>query len=70
MLGTKEHCEVMRQFQKDFKLEPTPRLEHRSLWKSGFIYCHGATNNLFMAYRMGYAFGKAIGRESAEGKGE
>ena len=61
MLNTKEHYDLMIQFEKDFKYKI--EREDRNLWRNGVIYQNGETNNLFLAYRIGYTLGKAIWRE-------
>lgn len=57
MLGSKEHYELMYQFEKEFKHLRLDR-EDKELWEKGNIYQSGETNNLFLAYRQGYSFGK------------
>lgn len=59
-LHTEEHYELMAQFERDFKHLPTDRKEPKELWPKGYIYCHGPTNDAFLAYRLGYAFGRAV----------
>jgi len=59
MLHTKEHYDLMKQFEKDFshlRLD----CENKTLWSKGIVYQNGEANNLFDAYRRGYAFGKAV----------
>lgn len=65
MLNTREHIDLMAQFEKDaknkfyglqFDKEP------KELWPRGAIYQHGQTNLLFLAYRRGYANGKTVER--------
>lgn len=34
--------------------------EDKSLWAKGNIYQDGMTNELFLAYRKGYGFGKQV----------
>ncbi len=57
MLNTKEHHDLMAKFERDFKGERFDK-ENKELWTKGRIYQNGNVNNLFLAYRMGYAFGK------------
>ncbi len=54
----KEHYELMAQFEQQFK--PRKDKEAKELWSKGVIYQDGHTNALFLAYRLGYAFGKAV----------
>lgn len=57
MLKTKEHQDLIAMFDKEFK---TMRLdkEPKDFWSRGIIYQDGNVNNLFLAYRKGYALGK------------
>lgn len=62
MLNTKEHYDLMTQFEKTFNHFRLDR-EHKRLWQKGIIYQNGEANKAFITYRHGYAFGKAVGRE-------
>jgi hypothetical protein len=57
MLKTQEHYDLLSMFEKEFK---TMRLdkEPKDLWPQGIVYQDGGVNNLFLAYRKGYALGK------------
>jgi len=59
MIKTKEHYDLLEQFERDF---PYCRLdkEPKDLWGKEAIYQNGNTNELFLAYRKGYAFGKVV----------
>ena len=57
MLFTKEHYDLMAQFEKEFKYLRLDK-EEKSWWASGNIYQDGYVNALFNAFRLGYAFGK------------
>jgi hypothetical protein len=63
-LHTKEHYDLMAQFEKTFKNERLDREEDKELWAKGRIYQSGKTNELFATYRLGYAFGKALFEEA------
>ena len=58
MLNSREHYELMAQFEK----LKTGRLdlEPKSLWSKGTIYQDGHVNALFLMYQRGYALGKAV----------
>lgn len=58
MLKTREHIDIMAQFEKEYRSERLDR-EDRSQWHKGIIYQDGKVNELFLAFRKGYAFGKA-----------
>lgn len=70
MLWTQEHYDLMAQFEKQFAVSIPGcyvsslrfQKEDKSLWTKSRIYQDGATNNLFIAYRMGYAAGKLAER--------
>lgn len=62
MLKTLEHIELIAMFEREF----SGRLdkERKELWPMGRIYQDGQVNELFLAYRRGYAFGKATALNS------
>lgn len=63
MLKTQEHINLISQFERDLKINGRYKeKEDKSLWVKGNIYTHGETNSLFLAYRFGYAYGKAYQR--------
>ena len=57
-IESKEHYELMEMFEREFKHLRLDR-EDKSMWKMGAIYQSGETNNLFLAYRKGAAYGRA-----------
>lgn len=66
MLHTKEHIELMEQFERDCKSHiGRVDKESKELWARGIIYQDGKTNELFLLYRKGYAFGKCVERQEA-----
>lgn len=64
MLTTKEHYDLMAQFERDCRPGRIDK-ESKDLWPRGIIYQDGHVNRLFLAYRHGYAYGKSIHREAA-----
>lgn len=64
MLKTNEHIELMQMFEKEYRGQRLDK-EPKELWPQGVIYQDGKLNELFIAYRRGYAFGKVIGRNDA-----
>ena len=64
MLKTNEHIELMQMFEKEYRGQRLDK-EPKDLWPRGIIYQDGKLNELFIAYRRGYAFGKVIGRNDA-----
>lgn len=53
-LGTKEHHDMMFQFEKEFKHLRLSK-EPNELWSTGAVYEDGGVNKLFDAYRRGYS---------------
>ena len=45
----------MQRFEKSFSGLRLDREKDKELWKRGFVYENGEANELFMAYRAGYA---------------
>jgi hypothetical protein len=58
-LGTQEHDDIMAMFEREFRSHRLDR-ERKELWKAEHIYQSGEANELFLAYRRGYSFGKAV----------
>lgn len=59
MLNTQEHYDLLAQFERETKHGRFDK-EARELWAKGHIYQDGHVNELFVAYRAGYALGKAL----------
>lgn len=57
-LFAKEHYELMDMFEREFRGERLDK-EPKELWSKGHVYQSGPTNDLFLAYRKGYALAKA-----------
>ncbi|MFA5135677.1 MAG: hypothetical protein WC505_07895 [Patescibacteria group bacterium] len=62
MLFTKEHYELLKDFEKLFKHERLDK-EDKEMWKKGQIYQSGEVNNMFKAFQLGYSFGKVSERD-------
>lgn len=60
-LGSKEHYDLLAQFEKEFSHRRLDR-EPKADWRRGIIYQDGTTNELFLAYRKGFAHGEAVNR--------
>lgn len=52
----------MAAFERAFRGRRIDR-EDKAFWPKGYIYQDGHTNDLFLAYRMGAAYGSAIEKE-------
>ena len=57
-IGSKEHHELMKFFERRFSSLRLDREKNREQWKTGNIYEAGETNTMFLAFREGYALGK------------
>jgi hypothetical protein len=58
-LGSQEHIEIMAMFEREFRGFRMDR-EDKKFWPIGRIYQAGDTNEIFLAYRKGYAFAKGL----------
>ncbi len=61
MLMTKEHYDLMASFEREHKHRGVAREKDKELWKRGAVYEDGHVNDLFLAYRKGYALGTVSG---------
>ena len=59
-INAKEHYDVMGMFEKEYKGRRLDREKDKALWAKGYVYADGMTNELFLAYRKGYAFAQAV----------
>lgn len=60
-LKTQEHYDVIAMFER-LGIGARFEKEQKELWPKGHVYQHGDTNNLFLAFRHGVAFGKSLDR--------
>ncbi len=58
-LFSKEHYELMAQFEKTFSYRRLDK-EAKELWAKGVVYQDGQTNELFLAFRQGVAYGQCV----------
>jgi len=58
-IGSKEHYEILSNFEKNFKEMRLDREKNMDLWKIGQVYENGETNKMYQAFIMGYSFGRA-----------
>ena len=63
MLKSKEHYDLMAQFDREFRHARLDK-ESKELWPRGIVYQDGMVNELFLAYRRGYALGKCHSGDS------
>jgi hypothetical protein len=59
-LGSKEHDEILANFEKNFKGYRMDREKNPDLRKKGILYESGETNALCRAFIMGYSFGRSV----------
>lgn len=59
MLKTQEHIDLIAMFEKEVRGSRLDK-ESKDLWARGIIYQDGRLNEMFLLYRKGYAFGKAV----------
>lgn len=64
MLNTKEHYDLLAQFEKTVRHGRFDK-EAKQDWARGIIYQDGRVNEMFKVYRLGYAHGKAVERLDA-----
>jgi hypothetical protein len=57
-LNTQEHIDMMAMFERQFTGRKDK--EPKALWARGIIYQDGQLNELFLAYRKGYALARAV----------
>lgn len=61
MLNTQEHADLLAHFERFMGVNGVyAEKEPKELWRCGHIYCHGPTNDAFLAFRHGYAYGKSV----------
>lgn len=60
-LTSKEHYELIAQFEKQFSHHRLDK-ESKELWTKGNVYQDGLANELFLAFRMGVSYGQAVER--------
>lgn len=58
-ITSREHDELMKMFEKEFRHHRLDR-EEKTQWAKGNVYQNGMTNELFLAYRRGVAYGQAV----------
>lgn len=63
MLMTKEHYDLMASFEREYKHRRLDREKNKELWKIGAVYEDGNMNEIFLAYRKGYALGTFLSQE-------
>jgi len=56
-IHTKEHYDLIKEFEKTFKGARLDK-EEKSLWSKSIVYQDGQVNKLFIAFRLGYSLGK------------
>lgn len=62
MQGTKEHYDLLSQFEKQLGKRYRYDKEDKSTWHKQRIYQDGMVNEMFLLFQQGYALGKAYER--------
>lgn len=57
-LHSQEHIDLMAMFEREFGGRKDK--EPKNLWTMGRIYQDGQVNDLFLAYRKGYALARCV----------
>ncbi len=65
MLNTQEHIDLIEMFERTHQGGRRDK-ESKDLWKRGVIYQDAEVNKAFLAYRQGYAYGKAVQRSTQQ----
>lgn len=60
-IKTQAHADMMAMFEREFVGKRFDK-EEKSIWPLGRVYQDGVTNELFLAYRRGCAYGEALAR--------
>lgn len=60
-LGSKAHADLIAAFEREYKGRRFDK-EPKELWSGGRVYQDGPTNDLFVAYRRGAAYGEFSAR--------
>lgn len=58
-LVSQQHYDLMADFERQFRGRRLDR-EDKAIWNKGRVYQDGQTNELFLAFRLGYALGIAV----------
>ena len=64
-LGSREHDDLLAQFERDHKLKNPSRTKDAVYVRQGYLYDNGELCVQFRSYRMGYAFGKFLAENEA-----
>ena len=59
-IGSKEHYDIMAEFEKNFYDQRLDREKDKALWKKGQVYENGETNKLYQAFISGYSLARII----------
>ena len=58
LIGSKEHYDILAEFEKNFSYCRLDREKDVCLWRKGQVYESGETNKLYAAYIAGYSLGR------------
>jgi hypothetical protein len=57
-IKTQEHIDMLAMFEREYRGRMDK--ERKELWAMGRIYQDGQVNELFLAYRKGYALARSV----------
>jgi ethanolamine utilization protein EutA (predicted chaperonin) len=60
MIGTKEHYDLLENFERNFKYLRLDREKNKELWKIQAVYENGETNMCYRAFLLGYSLAKSM----------
>jgi hypothetical protein len=58
-LLSQDHYDLIAMFDRLYKGERLDK-ETKDMWPKGYVYQNGETNRLFLAFRQGVAYGRAV----------
>ena len=59
-IGSKEHQEILENFEKNFSDLRLDKEENKQLWRKGIVYQNGETNKLYNVFILGYGFARVV----------
>jgi hypothetical protein len=68
MLDSQEHADLMEFFERQQRGRRLDRERDKALWARGHVYQSGEVNELFLAFRKGYALAKAMFSTAGEAR--
>ena len=57
-IGSKEHYEILENFEKNFKYLRLDKEKNKELWSKGYVYENGDANTIYKAFLSGYSLAR------------